>query len=105
LRSGFRGAVPTSLARLFPGHPGLSWKRTTSILLAAARFVLSMNCEQHNKFFTSFNKLICTVCSPKMRREQPVKNSNQPVKSMLFPFHECELFTAFSGQKRLCEQI
>jgi hypothetical protein len=38
-----RGVGSISLTRLFPGHPGLSWKRAASILFAAAHFVLSMN--------------------------------------------------------------
>ena len=78
----FRGVEPISLTQLFPGHPGLSWKRTTSILLSAARFVPSMNCEQISKFFSSYNELICTACSPKYAGEEPVNKANKSMKSM-----------------------
>ena len=95
----FRGVEPTSLTQLFPGHPGLSWKRTASILLSAARFVLSMNCEQVSKFFSSFNELICTACSQNCACEEYVNKANKPMKSTLHAFPECELFTKISDEK------
>ena len=48
----------------FPQSPGIILKRTTSILLSAARFVLSMNWRHHITAFVFAYDLISTVYSP-----------------------------------------
>ncbi|MGP8055681.1 MAG: hypothetical protein ACLQAH_17880, partial [Limisphaerales bacterium] len=45
----------------FPQSPGIILKRTTSILLSAARFVLSMNCKHHITVPVFAHVLICTT--------------------------------------------
>jgi hypothetical protein len=64
----------------FPQSPGIILKRTAAILLAAARFVLSMNCKQYNTAFRPAYNLICTVYPPKTPREQGVNKSNPAMK-------------------------
>jgi hypothetical protein len=68
----------------FPRLPGIIPERTTSILLAAARSVLSMNCEHHINFHFSDNELICTACSPNRTCEKRVNNANHLDESMFF---------------------
>jgi hypothetical protein len=58
----------------FPQSPGIILKRTTSILLAAARFVLSMNWKHSSRKFISAHQLICTIYSPKKHGEQAANN-------------------------------
>jgi hypothetical protein len=67
----------------FPQSPGIILKRSTSILLFAARFVLSMNCNDSSRNFISAHKLICTVYSPKIRGEQTVNKLKSPMNSRL----------------------
>jgi hypothetical protein len=70
-----------------------------NLLIATARFVLSMNCGHHSANRRADNELICTRCPPNCVREQRVNNAKPPMKSTLSAFSEGELFTAFSGQK------
>jgi len=67
----------------FPQSPGIILKRTTSILLSAARFVLSMNWKYSSRKFISAHKLICTVYSPKKSGEQTVNKLKTPMISRL----------------------
>jgi hypothetical protein len=97
--------VPTSLARLFPGHPGLSWNVRLNLSTSAARSVLSMNCIHSSKFLNSFNKLISTTCSPNQANEKHPNIANQPVKSRGLSFLETKLFTAFQAKNNRGEQV
>jgi hypothetical protein len=54
----------------FPQSPGIILKRTTLILPAAARFVLSMNWRHFSRNFVSAYKLISTAYSLNDGREQ-----------------------------------
>ena len=89
----------------FPQSPGIILKRTTSILLSAARFVLSMNCKHHSRIFRTDYDLICTTCPPKTRGEQQVNNSDSPLKSRLSAIVACELFTEKQPEKTGGEQV
>jgi hypothetical protein len=66
-----------------------------NLLIATARFVLSMNCPQHNSNRRTDNDLICTACSPNHAGGQRVNKIKPPMTSMLSAFSEGELFTAF----------
>ena len=89
----------------FPQSPGIILKRTTSILLSAARFVLSMNCKHHIMVPVFAYDLICTTYPPKMRGEQRVNNSDSPLKSRLPAFQALELFTEKQPEKTGGEQV
>lgn len=90
----------------FPRSPGIILETDNfNLSITTARLVHSMNCEHHNKFFTSFNELICTACSPKTSREQPVKNSNQPVKSSDFHFAPVNYSQLFQAKNGCGEQV
>jgi hypothetical protein len=89
----------------FPQSPGIILKRTTSILLSAARFVLSMNCKHHITVPIFAHDLICTTYPPKTRGEQRVNNSDSPVKSRLSVISLDELFTAKRQEKTGGEQV
>jgi hypothetical protein len=97
--------VPTSLARLFPGHPGLSWNVRLNLSTSAARSVLSMNWEQTNRFLFSFNDLICTAYSPNRACEKPVNNANQPVKSSDSHFANADYSPLFRAKNSRGEQV
>jgi hypothetical protein len=105
LRSGFRGAVPTSLARLFPGHPGLSWNVRLNLSTSANRSVLSMNWEQSSRFLLSFNELICTGCSPNRACGKPVNNAKQPVNSSDSQFFKMNYSPRFLAKNACGEQV
>jgi phosphatidylglycerophosphate synthase len=70
----------------FPRSPGIIPEQTTSILLAAACSVLSMNCEHHNNFLFSDNELICTRCSLDFVCGQSVNNAIGSMISTEFIF-------------------
>jgi hypothetical protein len=89
----------------FPQSPGIILKRTTSILLSAARFVLSMNRRHFSRNFISAHKLICTVYSPKIRGEQAVNKLKTPMKSRLQTILTIELFTGKMPKKSGGEQV
>jgi hypothetical protein len=89
----------------FPQSPGIILKRTTSILLSAARFVLSMNCKDSSRNFISAHKLICTIYSPKTPGEQTVNNSKTSIKSRLLPTYKHGLFTGNLREKSGGEQV
>jgi len=91
-----------------------------NLLIATARFVLSMNCPQHNSNRQTGNELICTRCSPNRTGGQPVNNAKPPVKStfshftnanysQLFPAKICcgeqVLIGAFKKKSRSTEKI
>ena len=59
-------------------YPGT---RNVNLSTAAARSVLSMNCEYPNTVSRFAYELICTVCSPDCACGKPVNNANQPVNS------------------------
>jgi hypothetical protein len=80
-------------------------KRTTSILLAAARFVLSMNWKHHIKIPDLAHQLICTACPPKRRGEPRANNSDPPAKSRLSAFSIPKLFTTNRRKKTGGEQV
>jgi hypothetical protein len=90
---------------IFPQSPGIILKRTTLILPAAVHFVLSMNCNDSNRKFISAHKLICTVYSPKLRREQGVSNSFSPLFSTAPAKALVELFTGKIQKKSGGEQV
>jgi hypothetical protein len=89
----------------FPQSPGIILKRTTSILLSAARFVLSMNCKHSSRNFISAHKLICTAYAPKTAGEQTVNNSKASIKSRLIPTYNHGLFTGNLREKSGGEQV
>jgi hypothetical protein len=89
----------------FPQSPGIILKRTTSILLTAARFVLSMNLEHHNRVLVFAYDLICTTYPPKSRGEQGVSNSHSPLESRPSAITSPKLFTAKSHEKTHGEQV
>ena len=89
----------------FPQSPGIILKRTTSILLSAARFVLSMNCEHHSIISRTDYDLICTTYPLKRRGEQRVNNSDSRVKSRVMSISTVELFTAKRRTKTGGEQV
>ena len=89
----------------FPQSPGIILKRSTSILLFAARFVLSMNCNDSSRNFISAHKLICTVYSPKIRGEQTVNKLKTPMNSRLLAISQKQLFTAKRQSKTDGEQV
>lgn len=89
----------------FPQSPGIILKRTTSILLSAVRFVLSMNWEQHTKIPGLAYQLISTTCPPKTTSEQRVNNADSPVKSRLPGFRTRKLFTENLHRGGRCEQV
>ena len=97
--------MPTSLARLFPGHPGLSWNVRLNLSTSAARSVLSMNCEQSSRFHRSYNDLICTGCSPNYACEKPVNNANQSVKSSDSHLAKVNYSQHFQVRKARGEQV
>jgi hypothetical protein len=55
-----------------------------NLLIATARFVLSMNCEHHNSNRQTDNELICTGCSPTRTCGKRVNFAKPSVKS-IFP--------------------
>lgn len=67
-----------------------------------------MNCEHHNPNCFSYNDLICTAYSPEGKREQPVNNANQPVKSMCLLFSMANysqlISTKFGGGEQVLFQ-
>jgi hypothetical protein len=65
----------------FPQSPGIILKRTTLILLSAARFVLSMNCEHHIRFLKTAYNLICTTYAQEKACEKNVNKLGTPMKS------------------------
>jgi hypothetical protein len=89
----------------FPQSPGIILKRTTSILLSAARFVLSMNCKHHIMVPVFAYDLICTTYPPKTCGEQRVNNSDSPLKSRLPAISAIKLFTAKRRKKTGGEQV
>ena len=89
----------------FPQSPGIILKRTTSILLSAARFVLSMNWKHLITVPVFAYVLICTTYPPKTLCEQQVNNSNPPLKSRLPTILAIELFTARRQRKTGGEQV
>jgi hypothetical protein len=89
----------------FPQSPGIILKRTTSILLSAARFVLSMNWKHHITVPGFAHDLICTTYPPKTRGEQWVNNLYSPVKSIALAIFTLELFTAKQQGKTGGEQV
>jgi len=76
-----------------------------NLLIATARFVLSMNCPQHTSNRHSDNDLICTACSPNRAGGQGVNKTKPSMTSMLPAFYEGELFTAFSNLDGRSEQV
>jgi len=97
--------VPTSLARLFPGHPGLSWNVRLNLSTSADRSVLSMNWEQTNRFLLSFNDLICTAYSPNCACGKLVNNASQPVKSSDSQFVNVNYSPRFQVKDACGEQV
>ena len=89
----------------FPQSPGIILKRTTSILLSAARFVLSMNCKHHITVLDFAYDLIFTVYPPKTHCEKRVNNSDSPLKLCLTTISASELFTAEIISKKRGEQV
>ncbi|HUB88060.1 MAG TPA: hypothetical protein VMB22_09235, partial [Verrucomicrobiae bacterium] len=90
----------------FPRSPGIILETNCcNLSTAAARFVLSMNCEHHSKFFTSDNELICTACSPNRAVLNGVNAVASPINSMQSSFRPRELFTAISAHNRRGEQV
>jgi hypothetical protein len=90
----------------FPQSPGIILKtHSFNLSTATARLVHSMNYEHHNLNFFSYNDLICTACSPKTRGEQPVKNSNQPVKSSDSHFADANYSQLFQAENGCGEQV
>jgi hypothetical protein len=97
--------VPTSLARLFPGHPGLSWNVRLNLSTSAARSVLSMNCEQSSRFPSSFNELILTPCSPNRACAKSVNNAIRHAKSSDFHFANMNYSPLFQAKDACGEQV
>jgi hypothetical protein len=60
----------------FPQLLGIILKRTTSILLSAVPFVLSMNWEHTSRFFHIAHQLICTAYPLKFNGEKIVNKIN-----------------------------
>jgi len=89
----------------FPQSPGIILKRTTSILLAAARFVLSMNWKHSSRNLFSAHKLICTIYSPEKRGEQAVNKRETPIKSRHQAIQRRQLFTGKTDRKSGGEQV
>ena len=89
----------------FPQSPGIILKRTTLLLPAVARFVLSMNWKHHIMVPVFAYVLICTTYPPKTHCEQRVNNSNPPLKSRLPTILAIELFTAKRQRKIGGEQV
>jgi len=67
----------------FPQSPGIILKRTTLLLPAVARFVLSMNWLHATTVFIFAHELICTAYSPKNRREQTADKQKQAIKTRI----------------------
>jgi hypothetical protein len=64
-----------------------------------------MNWEQHSVFSNSFNKLICTACSPNRAGGKPAHNSNLPVKSGDSQFAPMNYSPFFQVKNRCGEQV
>jgi hypothetical protein len=55
----------------FPQFPRIIFEISGVNLIRRRPFsVLSMNCQHNNKFFASYNELICTFCSPEFACEK-----------------------------------
>jgi hypothetical protein len=80
-------------------------KRPTLILTAAARFVLSMNCEDFIRDYFFAYKLICTSCSPEKQPPILYVHGFLPMKSRCLNVHTQELFTTKTEQERRSEQV
>jgi len=90
----------------FPQSPGIILEtHSFNLSTATARLVHSMNCEHHNLNFFSYNDLICTAYSPKRACEQPVKNSNKPVKSSDSHFEDANYSQLFQAKNGCGEQV
>jgi hypothetical protein len=76
-----------------------------NLLIATARFVLSMNCEHHSANRESDNDLICTGCSPNRACGQPVNNAKPPVKSTRSHFANANYSQLFLAKNGRGEQV
>jgi hypothetical protein len=76
-----------------------------NLLIATARFVLSMNCEHHSANRQSDNELICTRCSPDRPCGKRVNNAKQPVKSTLSHFTNANYSQLFQVKNGCGEQV
>jgi len=89
----------------FPQSPGIIEKRTTSMSLSAARFVLSMNWLHHSMVPETAHLLMCTTYPPPEPRGQPEHKLYSLVKPGSGTMPLGELFTAESRRKTHGEQV